>query len=78
MSASNVICFETFRVIRDRQRAEAREHESARVSTLFRDRLANVLLSPGQIAHRRTMLAFGSQRREGLSESLKAGGNERE
>ena len=75
MSASNVVCFETFRLERDRQRAETREQESVKVTTLFRDRLAGVL-NPRQIAHRRAMLDFG--RRGQLSESLRAGADERD
>jgi hypothetical protein len=60
MPASNVVCFETFRSERDRQRAETLGQESpAAPGAPFRDRLANVLLSPRQIAHRRAMLDFG-------------------
>jgi hypothetical protein len=60
MPASNVVCFETFRSERDRQRAETLSQPSpAAADTPFRDRLASVLLSPRQIAHRRAMLDFG-------------------
>lgn len=65
MSASNVICFETFRSERNRQRSEKVGEETvATVATPFRERLASVLLSPRQIAHRRAMFDFGNQRKE--------------
>ena len=67
MSASNVICFETFRSERNRRRAEAQGVEPAPTVTPFRDRLASVLLSPRQIAHRRAMLDFGGQLRGRLA-----------
>lgn len=60
MPASNVICFETFRSERNRRRSEGQGGEPvATVAPPFRDRLAAVLLSPRQIAHRRAMLDFG-------------------
>jgi hypothetical protein len=77
MSASNVICFETFRSERNRQRSEAQDVEPATV-TPFRDRLASVLLSPRQIAHRRAMLDFGGQLRGRLAGTLTAAAAERE
>ena len=70
MSASNVICFETFRSERTRQRPEAQGIEPAATVTPFRDRLASVLLSPRQIAHRRVMLDFGGQPRGRLAGAL--------
>jgi hypothetical protein len=66
---ATVVCFERFRADRDRQREQEAEDESkniaegASVSSLpFQDRLASVL-SPRQIAHRRTMLDYGTQLR---------------
>ena len=65
MSASNVICFETFCSERNRQRAEGLgDKPVATVARPTQDRLATVLLSPRQIAHRRAMLDFASQPRE--------------
>jgi hypothetical protein len=72
MSASNVICFETFRSERNRQRSEAQGVEPAATVTPFRDRLASVLLSPRQIAHRRAMLDFGGQLRGRLAGAITA------
>jgi hypothetical protein len=73
MSASNVICFETFRSERNRQRSEnVGEEAGATAATPFRERLASVLLSPRQIAHRRAMFDFGNQRRGRLFGSFTA------
>jgi hypothetical protein len=72
MSASNVICFETFRSERNRQRSENVGDEAvATAATPFRERLAGVL-SPRQIAHRRAMFDFGNQRRGRLFGSFTA------
>jgi hypothetical protein len=79
MSAPNVVCFETFRSERDRQRAEIRGQASpAAAGTPVRDRLASVLLSPRQIAHRRAMLDFGRQITGPSVGALRAGGSERD
>jgi hypothetical protein len=65
MAASNVICFETFRSERNRRRSEGPgDKPVATVARPIQDRLATVLLSPRQIAHRRAMLDFASQTRE--------------
>lgn len=62
MSASNVVCFETFRQERDSRRSQGREGENvATESAPFQARLAGVLLSARQIEHRRRMLEFGRQ-----------------
>ena len=78
MSASNVICFETFRSERNRQRSEAQGVEPTATVTPFGDRLASVLLSPRQIAHRRTMLDFAGQLRGRLAGTFTAAATERE
>jgi hypothetical protein len=60
---ATVICFESFRSDRDRQREQDAADEPENVSSLpFQDRLASVL-SPRQIAHRRAMLDYGTQLR---------------
>jgi hypothetical protein len=57
-----IICFESFRSERDRRRARDLEEGSTVAPSPFRDRLAHVILNARQIAHRRTMLEFGSRR----------------
>jgi hypothetical protein len=78
MSASNVICFDTFRSERNRGRSKRQDDEpEATVAPPFQDRLATVMLSPRQIAHRRAMLDFGDERRRRLTGTLIAGVTER-
>jgi hypothetical protein len=58
-----VICFESFRSNRGRQRGRGVADEPEPAPGLpFQDRLASVL-NPRQIAHRRAMLAYGTQLR---------------
>jgi hypothetical protein len=77
MSASNVICFETFRAERNRQGSEGQGVEPAATVTPFRDRLASVL-SPRAIAHRRVMLDFAGQLRRRLAWTRTAAATERD
>ena len=78
MSASNVICFVTFRAERNRQRSEGQGVEPAATVTPFRDRLASVLLSPRELAHRRVMLDFAGQLRGRLAGTVTAAATERD
>jgi hypothetical protein len=65
MSAT-VICFESFRIERNRQRAEsAVDADHAAVSAPFL-REPGVALSARQIAHRQTMLDYWNQRRRAM------------
>ena len=65
MSAT-VICFESFRIQRDRRRAEdvADPVESVECVPFLRE--PGVALTPRQIAHRQTMVDFWNQRRKGI------------
>ena len=65
MSAT-VICFERFRIERDRGRAAdaADPVESVECVPFLRE--PGVALTPRQIAHRQTMLAYWNQRRKGM------------
>ena len=78
MSASNVICFETFRSERNRRCSESQGIEPAPRVTPFRDRLASVLLSRRQIAHRRVVLDFAGQLRGRQTGTLTAAATERD
>ena len=65
MSAT-VICFESFRIERDRRRAEDAAGPVESVECLPFLREAGVALTPRQIAHRQTMLAYWNQPRKGV------------
>ena len=65
MSAT-VICFETFRLERDRRReASAPDAVDTPASVPFL-REAGVALTPRQIAHRQTMIDYWNQRRRAM------------
>ena len=65
MSAT-VICFESFRIERDRQRTEsAADPVEAAASVPFL-REPGVALTARQIAHRQTMLDYWNQRRRAM------------
>jgi len=65
MSAT-VICFETFRIERDRRRTEdASEPSDAALRVPFL-RNPGVALTPRQIAHRQTMLGHWNERRRAM------------
>jgi hypothetical protein len=65
MSAT-VVCFESFRIERDRRRVEgeAEPEGTARRVPFLRD--PGVALTPRQIAHRQTMLDYWNQRRRAM------------
>ena len=65
MSAT-VICFESFRIERDRRRAEDAADPVGSVECVPFLREAGVALTPRQIAHRQTMLTYWNQRRKGM------------
>jgi hypothetical protein len=73
-----IICFESFRAERDRRRARDLTDESGVAASPFRDRLATVILSARQIAHRRAMLHFGDQHRRVVPAPLREAATERE
>lgn len=62
MSAT-VICFESFRIERDRRRAEDASDPVETVECVPFLREPGVALTPRQIAHRQTMLDYWNQRR---------------
>jgi hypothetical protein len=64
MSAT-VICFESFRIERDRRRTESADAVETAVSAPFL-REPGVALSARQIAHRQTMLDYWNQRRRAM------------
>jgi hypothetical protein len=61
-----VICFESFRIERDRRRTEdASEASEAALRVPFlRD--PGVALTPRQVAHRQTMLEYWNERRRAM------------
>ena len=63
---ATVIGFESFRIERDRRRAEdaADPVESVECVPFLRE--PGVALTPRQIAHRQTMVDFWNQRRKGM------------
>jgi hypothetical protein len=65
MSAT-VICFERFRSERDRRRTESAEEAGDRAGGAPFLREPGVALTPRQIAHRQTMLAYWNQRRRAM------------
>ena len=65
MSAT-VICFESFRIQRDRRRADDAADPVQSVECVPFLREAGVALTPRQIAHRQTMLVYWNQRRKGM------------
>jgi hypothetical protein len=73
-----IICFESFRAERDRRRGRDLAERSGLAASPFRDRLADVILSARQIAHRRTMLDFGDQRRRAAPAPFREAATERE
>jgi hypothetical protein len=62
MSAT-VICFESFRIQRDRRRADDAADPVHSVECVPFLREPGVALTPRQIAHRQTMVDFWNQRR---------------
>jgi hypothetical protein len=76
--AAAIICFERYRAERVRQRAHDRAESSGPVASPFRDRLVNTVLNARQIAHRRAMVHFASQRLGLTQSSLKDVVSERE
>ena len=64
MSAT-VICFESFRIERDRRRAEDAADPVEAIACVPFLREPGVALTPRQIAHRQTMLDYWNQRRRG-------------
>jgi hypothetical protein len=73
-----VICFKSFRLERDRRREREREDSSGVAPSPFGDRLASVMLTCRQIAHRRAMLDFGNQRRRTTATVFREVATERE
>ena len=65
MSAT-VICFESFRIQRDRRRADDAADPVQRVECVPFLREPGVALTPRQIAHRQTMVDFWNLRRKGV------------
>jgi hypothetical protein len=65
MSAT-VICFESFRIQRDRRRANDAADPVQSVECVPFLREPGVALTPRQIAHRQTMVDFWNQRRKGI------------
>ena len=65
MSAT-VICFESFRIERDRRRAEDAADPVGSVECVPFLREAGVTLTPRQIAHRQTMVTYWNQPRKGM------------
>lgn len=65
MSAT-VICFESFRIERDRRRAADAVDPVETLACVPFLREPGVALSPRQIAHRQTMLDYWNQRRRGM------------
>jgi hypothetical protein len=71
MSAT-VVCFERFRIDRDRRRSQgtAESEGTARRVPFLRD--PGVALTPRQIAHRQTMLDYWNQRRRAMFGAFRA------
>jgi len=65
MSAT-VICFESFRIQRDRRRANDAADPVQSVECVPFLREPGVALTPRQIAHRQTMVDFWNQRRKAI------------
>jgi len=77
MSAT-VICFESFRIQRDRRRADDAADSVQRVECAPFLREPGVALNPRQIAHRQTMVDFWNQRRKGVFGVFREVGSERQ
>ena len=73
-----IVCFESYRSERDRQRARDLANVTAEAASPFPHRLANVFLNARQIAHRRAMLDFGRQHLGGTTLPFREVVNERE
>ena len=77
MSAT-VICFESFRIQRDRRRADDAADSVQRVECAPFLREPGVALNPRQIAHRQTMVDFWNQRRKEVFGVFREVGSERQ
>jgi hypothetical protein len=78
MMPAAIIRFDSFRLERDRRRARDRADGSGVAASPFRNRLADVILSARQIAHRRAMLDFGDQHRRAAPAPFTGAATERE
>ena len=77
MSAT-VICFESFRIQRDRRRADDAADPVQSVECVPFLREPGVALTPRQIAHRQTMVDFWNQRRKEVFGVFREVGSERQ
>jgi hypothetical protein len=64
--SGTVICFESFRIERNRQRTESAAEAVQTVASVPFLREPGVALTARQIAHRQTMLDYWNQRRRAM------------